>query len=459
MSPAMSKSAQKGAGSLSGRGGIDLLHGPLGLPLMRFAFPLMLTGMCQQLFNTADVAVLGQLVGKHAMAAVGANVPVIGLIVGLFMGLSLGANVVIARHLGAGDLKAAARAADSALCLALLLGVGMMLSGWWLCPYLIALMQVPAEVAYEAQLYLQVFLWGMPGIALFNFSGAILRSGADAKTPLISLIIASVLNLVLNLVLVLGFDGGVAAVAAATAVANTVSALIVLWVLYQDGGPFKLKFTLRSDAGQLSFMVRIGLPAAVQGMVFSLFNLVIQSAINSLGADTVAASAAAFTIEINVYCVIFGYSQAITTFVSQNYGAGQLERCQAITRVGLGLESLTAVVISLIIFYFGAELLTFFSTDERVIELGQERILLVVLPNVINGVIDVLSGVLRGYGISLPPALGVLLCICGVRVAWVWLAFPLSPTYFNLLLAYPLSWSVTALMMVVLYRVWMRRIN
>lgn len=431
---------------------IDMLHGSLWDKIILFALPLALTGVMQQLLNAADVVTLGKFVGKHAMAAVGNNISMVGLIVSLLMGLSLGANVVIAQNIGAKRIDRAHAAVSTAFVLATAAGFFFCAVGEFLVAPIFYFLEVPKSVVAMAETYLRIFLLGLPVMSLYNFQAAIFRSKGDTRTPLIALAIASGVNIVLNLLFVLQFDLGVAGVASATVLANVVSAIILFRELLKAEGVIKLDFNaLHVDKEELFEIVRIGLPAGVQGMVFSLSNLLIQAAINSLGADAMAASAAAFTIEINVFCVVNGFGQAATTFVGQNYGASNLPRCKRVTWLSMGLSAIFMQTLCFVILFFAEEVLSLFNNDPEVIRLGVIRLWYIVAPEMINVVMEGLSGALRGYGISMTPAVITLVCVCGVRVVWVFTAFRSIPTYATLMAVYPISWLITAIFLIAAY--------
>ena len=439
---------------------MDMLHGSLWDKILLFAIPLALTGILQQLFNAADVAVLGQLVGKNAIAAVGNNISIIGLLVNLFMGLSLGANVVIAQNIGGKRLDRVKTAVHTALLLAIITGAAITVVGELLTGSVLDVMGVPDEVRGMAETYLRIYLAGMPVIGLYNFESAIFRSRGDTKTPLMSLLVASILNLVLNLFFVIVLDWGVAGVAFATVLANALSAGILFRALCRSTGLLHVEVrALSMDRACLSEIVRIGLPAGIQGMVFSLSNLIIQSAINSLGAEAMAASAAAFTIEINVYCFVNAFGQAATTFVGQNYGAGKLFRCRRATWVSIGLNAIFTVLLTVLVLGFGEGMLRFFNADPEVVSLGYTRLCFIVGPETICVLLDGLSGALRGYGISMPPAVLSLVGVCGVRITWVYTLFRQNPTYDVLMATYPVSWAVTILFICIAYRFYMKHLK
>ncbi|MCR5084842.1 MAG: MATE family efflux transporter [Succinivibrionaceae bacterium] len=438
-------------------GELDILHGSIWDKLVAFAVPLAITGMFQQLFNAADVMVLGRHLGTGAMAAVGSVGPVVGLLVSLMMGLSLGANVAIARHIGAREGERLAAAVGNAMLIALVGGTLMLVAAEALLDRILVWLVVPQEIAAGARTYLASFLVSVPFMAAFNFEAAILRSKGDTVSPLISLGISSAANIALNLVFIRTFEDGILGVAVATDIANALSAAILLVSLRRRGSSLRLTLSgMRPSRLECGFMLRIGVPAAIQGMVFSVSNLIIQAAINSLGAKVVAASVAAFTIEINVYCVTFAFAQGITTFVSQCYGACDIRRCLEVTRVGTALTCAVVLGISLAVLAAADPLLSIFSDDPEVVETGRLRILFVVLPGCVNTLIDIFSGTLRGYGISMPPALAALVCICGVRVLWVYTAFAASPSFGTLMVAYPLSWALTVALILLIYRFYRR---
>lgn len=440
---------------------INMLEGRLWDKLIVFALPLAFTGMLQQLYNAADVAVLGRFVSDLAVAAVGNNVPVIGLIISFCMGLSLGVNVVVARALGMKNDRKANEAVRTSFLTAIVFGIVALMIGLAFSNAAMDWLDVPAEVRDHALVYLRVYLLGMPFIAIYNFLAAIFRSQGDTQTPLWALLAASLFNIAGNLFAVLVLDWGVAGVALATVLANLLSAILLFVKLTRIEGPLRLEVSqlLKVDFPSLKSIVRIGLPAGIQGAVYSLSNLVIQSAINSLGPAAMAGSVAAFTIEINVYCFINAFALAATTFVSQNYGARNLDRCYRIMWITLGLNMLVTIVMTALVLLFSRDLLGIFTNSEEVIALGLVRILWVVVPQPLSVVMDTLSGCMRGYGYSLPPAMVTLIVVCSVRLIWVYTAFPLYPTYDTLMMVYPLSWLITMIGLIILYVRLLRRIR
>ncbi|MBQ7585801.1 MAG: MATE family efflux transporter [Desulfovibrionaceae bacterium] len=430
---------------------IDMLHGSLWDKLVLFAIPLALTNVLQQLFNTADVAVLGHYVGRNAMASVGSMTPVISVFIALFSGLSLGSNVVIAQYFGAKDEAKIKAASDTSVWLALFLGVVTPALCLPLIANIVDLLTVPSAISDGAQTYLRYYCYGLPAVSIYNFSAAMLRSIGDTSSPLLSLTCASLLNLILNLIFTLVLDLGLEGVALATTLANWLSALILVLMLLKSKF-FHLKFkSCQFNLASLTFMLRIGLPAAIQGMVFCFSNVLVQSAINSLGEHVIAGSAAAFTIEINMYCLMSAFAQAATTFVSQNFGARNIARCLRVTRVTLGITMLLNVLMTVIILWAAPYLLGIFTDDPVVLDLAMERLWYIILPNVVTIFIDLLSGALRGYGCSFPPAIATLVAICGIRIVWVFTVFAAYPKFWVILLSYPLSWLATAILISFVY--------
>lgn len=432
---------------------VDMLNGSLWDKMIVFALPLAFTGMLQQLYNAADVAVLGRFVSNEAMAGVGNNVPIIGLIISFCMGLALGANVIVARYLGMKDEARANRAVHTAFATAVIFGIAAVLVGEAFAGPAMDWLEVPESVRTDAEVYLRVFLLGFPFIAIYNFLAAVMRSQGDTQTPLWALLAASLFNISGNLLAVLVFDWGTAGVAAATVLANALSAGLLFVKLVKTEGALHLDMAklFAIDREALKPIVRIGWPAGLQGAVFSISNLIIQAAINSLGPDVMAGSVAAFTVEINVYCFINAFGLAATTFVSQNYGAGNLQRCRRATWVSMGLNFLATFLMIAVVVGFGRHLLGLFTDSADVIELAMTRIYWVVLFEPISVVMETVSDAMRGYGYSMPPAMVTLICVCSVRVIWVWTVFAAYHDYIVLMMVYPVSWAVTAVALCVLY--------
>lgn len=427
-----------------------MLNGPIWNKLPQFALPVAATAILGQLFNAADIAVVGNFTGAEktvAVAAVGANSAVIGLIINLFIGIALGCNVVIAHAIGRGDRDAVHRAVHTSVVVAVIGGIIVGLLGQLIAAPLLGMLNVPDEVFPLALLYLRIYLVGLPVILLYNFEAAIFRSVGETRVPLVALTISGILNVVLNLFFVAVLDMSVSGVAIATVISNVVSSVILFVKLRRTELDIRLDLKkLRIDLPILRRILAIGLPAGVQSSLFSVSNIVIQSAINSLGTVVMAASSAAFNIEILTFDILDAFSQACTTFVGQNYGAGKIERCKKTLKLCM-LEGLVALVAAIaILLFFGKPLLSIFNNDPEVVETGYIRLMYVMFSHIFNLLYNVMSGYLRGFSISLAPAILTMLGVCGVRIAWIHYVFPLSPTFKTIMIAYPVSLGITALM-------------
>lgn len=431
---------------------LDMLHGSIWNKLPRFALPVAATAILEQLFNASDVAVVGNFAGDAAektaaVAAVGANTAIIGLIVNLFVGIALGANVVIANAIGRDDKDAVHRAVHTSILVALLGGAAIAVIGELIAGTLLHSLNVPDDVYPLALLYLRIYLLGMPVILLYNFEAAIFRSIGDTKVPLIALACSGVLNVILNLFFVAVLGMTVNGVAIATVISNALSSLILFIRLIRTDKYIKLEpRSLRIDGQSMKLILKIGLPAGIQSAVFSLSNIVIQSAINSLGKVVMAASSAALNIELLAYYVLNSFSQACTTFVGQNYGARQIDRCRKTLLLSI-LEDFIASAIAIgIVLLSGRFLLSIFNGDPEVIEIGYTRLIYLFSAYVFSMLYEVLSGYMRGFGISLIPAILTTIGVCGIRIFWINFVFPQNPTFTTIMTVYPISLSSTALL-------------
>ena len=434
----------------SGAKKIDMLNGSIWNKLPLFALPVAATAILEQLFNASDLAVVGNFAGDKstaAVAAVGANGPVIGLIVNFLIGISLGANVVIANAMGRNNKESVQRAVHTSIIFALVGGTVVAVIAEFFVGKMLSSLNVPDDVLPLAVIYFRIYLIGLPVILLYNFEAAIFRSIGDTKVPLIALAVSGVLNVVLNLFFVIVLKMTVSGVATATVISNAVSSIILFVRLVKSDKYIKIEpKKMRFSWNSFRVIMKIGLPAGIQSAVFSISNIVIQSAINSLGTVVIAASSAAFNIEVIAYDVLNSFSQACTTFVGQNYGARQMKRCKKTLALCLIEDAIASAAAILIILFVGRQLLAIFNHDPQVIELGYTRLLLVFTAYIFSMMYELMSGYLRGFGISLVPALLTILGVCGVRIAWVYGVFPSSRTFHTLMMAYPISLSVTAVL-------------
>ena len=432
---------------------INMLEGSLWDKILIYAFPLAATGILQQLFNAADIAVVGRFTGSMAslcMAAVGANTPIVGLIVNLFVGISMGSNVVIAMAAGRGDKETLRRAAGNSLLVAVLGGILMAILGELLAIPLLRSQNVPDEVLPLAAEYLKIYFAGMPVILLYNFAAAVYRGIGDTKTPLIALTISGVLNVFLNLFFVIVVGMNVDGVAVATVISNAVSAIFLFLLLCRKGGSVAVRMSdFKPDGPILAQIMRIGVPTGIQMAVFSVANMIIQAAINSLGTVVMAASSAAFNIEVFAYYILNSFSQSCTTFVGQNSGAGNRRRCRRVLKDCI-LEDLVFTMLSIALtLLFGRQMLGLFNPDEAVVSTGYTRLLWVFSAYAFSMLYENIAGYLRGFGISLVPSLLTVLGVCGVRVAWIYTVFQHERTFPSILAAYPASMAATAVLLII----------
>lgn len=437
---------------------IDMLHGPLAPKIVAFALPVAASGFLQQLFNAADVAVVGRFAGSEALAAVGANTYLISLMVNLFVGVSLGANVTIANYVGENDEQGVSRAMHTAIALSLVCGLALLVGGQLLARQVHQAVGTPPELLDQAMLYFRIYYLGMPPIMLYNFASAVLRSKGDTRRPLIVLVASGALNFLLNLLFVIGFKLDVAGVALATLLSNVVSSLALVEMLRREEGAYHLSLRrLALDREALAGILRVGLPAGVQSSVFSISNVVLQTAINSLGSTAMAATTVATNFEYFTFNAITGFSQAATTFVSQNDGAGNEVRCRKATRMSLALGPVFTLVVGLVFYLLRVPLVALFTTDAAVKPLAYARILRATCFQWVNAVNEIFSGSMRGYKLSTIPAAISIVGICGTRILWAHTGFAALPTYEHLVLAYPLSWAVTAAAQAVAYLLVLRK--
>ncbi len=437
-------------GSAMGKRKTDMLNGPIWSNVLRYALPIAATGILGQLFNASDIAVVGNFsgsLGKASVAAVGSNSPIVGLIVNLFVSISLGTNVIIANAIGRDDKDAVSKAVHTSVVASIIFGLFTTILGELISKSVLKMLNVPDEVFDLSLQYLRIYFLGMPVILLYNFEAAIFRSEGDTKTPLIVLTVSGILNVVLNLFFVIVFNMAVMGVAIATVISNAVSAVVLFKMLLSSDKYIKIEMDkLKIDFECLKRILKIGLPAGLQSAVFSISNIVIQSAINSLGTVVMAASSAAFNLEIIAYYVLNSFSQACTTFVGQNYGAGNLKRCKKTLHICL-IEDLIASAITIVtVLFAGKFLLSLFNNDSEVIRIGYVRLLIIFSAYIFSMLYEVMSGYLRGFGISLVPAILTMLGVCVIRIIWIQTVFPKSPTFETIMTVYPISLATTAVL-------------
>ena len=437
---------------------MDMIHGSIWNKLIQFALPVAATGILEQLFNASDLAIVGNFTGDAktvAVAAVGANSPIVGLLLHFFIGIALGANVVIAKAVGRQDENTIHKAVYTSLIMAVIGGLLVTIFGELFIGNLLQMLNVPADVFPYALLYIKIYLLGMPVILLYNFEAAIFRSIGETKTPLKALAVSGILNVLLNLFFVIVLKMTVNGVAIATVISNAISAVLLFVKLLKTESVIRIRIQeFKFDRRILVNIIKIGLPAGIQSSVFSLANIIIQSAINSLGTMVIAASSAAFNLEIIAYYVLNSFSQACTTFTGQNYGAVEFGRCRKVLILSIIEDAVATATSILLILISGRTLLSLFNNDPQVIELGYTRLLLIFFGYTFSVLYENMSGYLRGFGISLLPAILTIIGVCGVRIFWISTIFPQHRTFQTIMTVYPVSLAVTAFLIFILVMIY-----
>ncbi len=423
---------------------IDMCNGPLFSRLLLFALPLMLSGILQLLFNAADIVVVGQFAGSNAMAAVGSTSSLINLLVNLFIGISVGANVLVARYYGSRSPEDVEQTVHTALITGFIGGFVLIAIGIPAARPMLELMGTPADVLDQAVLYMRIYFIGMPATMLYNFGAAVLRASGDTRRPLYFLFVAGVVNVIFNLFFVIVLHMDVEGVAIATVISQFISAGLIILCLVRMEGMCHLDFSrLRFHITKFKQILRIGVPAGLQGILFSISNVLIQSSINSFGSTVVAGNTAASNIEGFVYTSMNAIYQTSLSFTSQNMGAKNYHR---VDKVLIQCELLVAA-IGLVLgngaYLLGNQLLGIYSGDAQVIAYGLQRLSICCASYFLCGVMDVLAGSIRGLGYSIGPMLITFTGICLFRVVWVFTAFPWHPSLFTIYISYPISWLVT----------------
>lgn len=439
---------------------MDMTEGKLLLNVLFFSLPIMFSGILQLVFNAADTIVVGRFVGNEALAAVGSVGSLNNMIISLFIGLSVGVNVLVARFTGARETDKVSDTVHTAVLLSVVGGAALGVVGIVLARPLLELMGSPEDVIDLAELYIRILFVGMPVQMLYNFSSAVLRAVGDTKRPLYFLTIAGIINVILNLVFVVVFHLSVAGVALATILSQAVSALLVTHSLMLMDGPTRLYLRrLRLNGRVLGQIIRIGLPAGIQSCVFSLSNVVIQSSVNSFGSIVIAGNAAASNAANFVYQAMNTFQQSVTCFAGQNIGARKPRRVLTSMYVCLFWALLFGVVLGVLSCVFGTQFLSLYSPDPAVIAVGLERMYIVCGPYFLCGLMDVMTGVLRGLGYSLLPMAVSLLGVCAFRILWVMTFFAAVPTMACLMISYPVSWALTFLVLVLIFAILWRRLR
>lgn len=425
---------------------MDMTEGPLTTKIIKFTIPVMLSGILQLLFNTADVIVVGRFTGKTALAAVGSTGSLINLLVSLFIGLSIGTNVLVARYQGAKDDKSVSETVHTSIALGIVGGLILLIVGVVATRPLLEMMATPEDVIDQSTLYMRILFFGMPLNLILNFGAAILRAIGDTKRPLYYLTIAGVINLFLNIFLVTVFSLGVAGVAIATVISEGVSCVLILLCLKHETGAIRLYFNrIKIDPSKCVDIMKIGLPAGLQGCIFSISNVLIQSSVNSFGSTVMAGNTAASNIEGFVYVSMNSLHQTCISFTSQNFGAGKFKRIKMVLINCLIIVAITGLVLGNSAYFFGKFLLSAYNNEAEVISYGLIRLSIISTMYFLCGLMDVMVGAMRGIGYSILPMIVSLVGACGLRIVWIYTVFVKFRTLDILFISYPVTWTITFL--------------
>ena len=431
----------------------QITEGVIWKQLLFFFFPIMLGTLFQQLYNTADAVVVGRFVGTRALAAVGGSTgQMVNLIVGFFVGLSSGATVIIARYYGAKNKKDLNDTLHTAAALSVAGGILITIAGILFTPSMLKIMKTPADVMADSATYLRIYFGGIIFVFIYNVGSAILRAVGDSTRPLYFLIACCFINIFLDVLLVVGFNMGVAGAAIATVVSQAVSAVLVIWALLKSTDMYCLHpKEIRFHKFLLVSIITIGLPAGIQSVMYNLANMIIQTSLNDLGTSTMAAYTAFGKIDAIYWMISGAFSVSITTFIGQNYGAQKYDRMKKSVKICLFMDFLESILVSALLLFFGEYLLRLFTTDPEVLKIGMKIIHIIAPSYVLFIFIEILSSTLRGIGNVLVPMLMTCGGVCILRIIWIFFVVPHRPGVSNILLCYPISWGLTAVLFILYY--------
>lgn len=431
----------------------QITEGVIWKQLLLFFFPILFGTFFQQLYNTADAIIVGRFVGTEALAAVGGPTgTLINLLIGFFIGLSSGATVIISQFYGAKQDQAVSRAVHTAIAFSIISGLVLMAAGTALAPLALQAMGTPDDILSHAVLYMRVYFMGVIGNLIYNMGAGILRAVGDSKRPLYFLIASCFTNIILDVIFVVYFNMGVMGAALATILSQLVSAILVLIVLTKTEESYGLNpAAIRIDPNMLKRIIKIGFPAGLQSVMYSSSNVIIQSSVNALGTNTIAAWTAYGKIDSVFWMIISAFGISITTFVGQNYGAGKKERVYKGIKVCMAMSFLTTLALSALLYFTGTYIYLLFTTDAAVIAKGTE-ILKYLVPTFFTYVcIEIYSGSLRGVGDCWVPMILTCLGVCALRILWIWIAVPIKPVITTIIFSYPLTWVTTSLLFIIYF--------
>lgn len=431
---------------LSRKRNMDMINGPLFGKIFIFALPIMAMNILQLMFNAADMVVVGRFSGSQALGAVGATGSLINLLVNLFMGLSVGTSVIVAQDSGADKPSAVSRSVHTSIAISIIGGLIVMVLGLALCKPLLIMMGTPEDILNLSILYMRIYFIGMPASMVYNFGAAILRAVGDSRRPMYYLIVSGIVNVILNLFFVIALHMSVDGVAWATVISQYVSVVLIMLCLLRSNGAIRfVPKKLRIDRQKLKSIIKIGLPAGLQGLLFSISNVLIQSAVNSFGSTMVAASSAAGNVEGFVGTSMNAYYNAAITFTGQNMGAKKYNRIDTVAKVCTVLIFATWILIGGATLLFGRPLLSLYTSDPEVVDLGMLRLKIMMITNIACGTMNVFPGLTRGMGYSVLPMLCTLIGACLMRILWLITIFAWYPTVFMLFACYPVTWTLAGL--------------
>lgn len=439
----------------------QITEGPVWKPLLSFFFPIVLGTFFQQFYNTADTVIVGQFLGTAALAAVGSGAVIVSLLVGFFTGLASGAAVIIAQHFGAGDHRSVSAAVHTAAVLSVVSGLVITVAGFLLTPLSLRLMNVPEDIMADATVYMQIYYLGMIPLMLYNMGTGILRSIGDSRRPVYFLILSAIANIVLDLLFVAVIPMGVAGAALATVLSEVLAMVLVLLCLFRaDGAPWQIHMkSLRTDRGQLREICRVGLPTGLQTTLYTVSNMVVQASINGFGTDTVAAWTVYGKVDFLYWMTVSAMGLSITTFAGQNFGAKQYDRMKKGTNVALGITAIFTLAICAGLLVLARPILMLFTSDANVVRITLEMMHFLVPFYISYIFVEILAGTIRAAGDAVIPTVFTCFGTCLLRVLWIWLAVPLSPTIITVEWCYPITWCFTSLLYIVYYLHggWLRR--
>lgn len=438
---------------------VDMLHGPLLGKILTYAIPFAFSSVLEQLFITIDVAVVGRFASSEALAAVGANTFLINLFINLFVGVSLGSNVVLANHIGQNDNRRIRHAVSTTACLSLISGFTLLVLGLLFADPMLSAMGTPDNIMHDATLFLRIYFLGSPFFMIYNFGASILRSKGDSKSPLYILVISGFINICLCLTFVIGFGMSVAGVATATDIAYVFSSVAVVYLLRREKGAFRLNFNrIKIYKSECVNILKIGIPAGLQGMVFSFSNIFVQTSINSFGSAAIAGASVSQNFDAYCYFLLSAFCGAAVTFVGQNYGAGKHRRCKRIFWICLACGASACFIADMLFLVFADPVLTLFTTDAQVAHYAKLRMFTVLTLQWAAASYEVPSAVMRGFGHSMQPALLTIFGTCVLRLCWIFFVLPVWPGYAHLMYCYPISWLLTGLFVSVLFAYYWRHL-